>query len=447
MTKEQLDAEIAEWRTAITRSPALDDADADELESHLREQIADLRKAGLSDSEAFQIGVRRLGQADKVTAEFAREHSERMWKQLTLSSAGAESAGRPVLEMIVFALVAAASIQVARLLSGFPETDGWFARNLGFFVVPVLIAYFAWRNRISSRRIGVLVAIVAVTALIVNLYPYTDGSQSEVLEAIHLPVVLWFLVGVAYIGGSRRASNRRMDFVRFSGEWAIYWVLLALGGGVLTILTTIVLEPLGAEAREQITLWLIPSGGAAAVIVAAWLVEAKKSVIENLAPVLAAIFTPLFAAMLAVAVVVYAAGGIGQKFDRDILVIFDVLLLVVFGLVLYALSARDNSKTAGPLDVIRLVAVAAAVLVDLLVLGSMLARVSEYGFTANRAAALGLNIVLIVNLGVTLWFSAKALVRRKSGDAVERWQTQYLPVFGLWAAVVVALVPLAFSFA
>ena len=61
MTKEQLDAEIAEWRTAITQSPAVDDADADELENHLREQIADLRKAGLSDSEAFQIGVRRLG--------------------------------------------------------------------------------------------------------------------------------------------------------------------------------------------------------------------------------------------------------------------------------------------------------------------------------------------------------------------------------------------------
>lgn len=444
MTKEQLDAEIAEWRTAITKSPAIDPGDADELESHLREQIADLRKAGLSDSEAFQIGVRRLGQADKVTAEFAREHSERMWKQLTLSSPDSKTAGRPVLEMIVFALIAAASIQVARVVSGFPDTDAWFVRNLSVFVFPVLIAYFAWRNRISARRIGVLAALVAVAALIVNLYPHTDGSQTEVLVAIHVPVVLWFAVGIAYLGGSRRASGRRMDFVRFSGEWAIYWVLLALGGGVLTMLTTIVLEPLGAEAREQITLWLIPSGGAAAVIVAAWLVEAKKSVIENLAPVLAAIFTPLFAAMLAVAVVVYAAGGIGQRFDRDILVVFDVLLLVVFGLVLYALSARDSSKPTGPLDVIRLVAVAAAVLVDLLVLGSMLARVSEYGLTANRVAALGLNLVLIVNLGVTLWFSAKALVRREPGLALERWQTAYLPVFGLWAAFVAAVLPVMF---
>jgi hypothetical protein len=41
-------------------------------------------------------------------------------------------------------------------------------------------------------------------------------------------------------------------------------------------------------------------GGAGAVIVASWLVEAKQSVIENMAPVLTRLFTPFFAATLLV---------------------------------------------------------------------------------------------------------------------------------------------------
>jgi hypothetical protein len=43
------------------------------------------------------------------------------------------------------------------------------------------------------------------------------------------------------------------------------------------------------------------------VIVAAWLVESKQRVVENMAPVLTMIFTPLFAVMLTAAVVSYAA--------------------------------------------------------------------------------------------------------------------------------------------
>jgi hypothetical protein len=182
------------------------------------------------------------------------------------------------------------------------------------------------------------------------------------------------------------------------------------------------------------------------VIVAAWLVEAKKGVIENLAPVLAAVFTPLFAAMLLVAVVVYAVGGIGRDFDRDLITVFDALLLVVFGLVLYALSARESTKPAGALDVLRLVAIAAALILDILVLVSMLSRVAEFGFTANRIAALGLNLILVINLATTAWLSVRMLVRRASGAPLETWQTGYLPVFGAWAGVVVLLLPLVFAF-
>jgi hypothetical protein len=80
------------------------------------------------------------------------------------------------------------------------------------------------------------------------------------------------------------------------------------------------------------------------------------------------------------------------------------------------------------------------------VLGAMVARVGDLGFTPNRAATLGLNLVLLVNLAVTAWLSARFLAGRLTFHRVERWQTNYLPLFALWAATVVAVLPPVFGF-
>ena len=176
------------------------------------------------------------------------------------------------------------------------------------------------------------------------------------------------------------------------------------------------------------------------------LVEAKKSVVENMAPVLTMIFTPLFAVMLAGSAVTYAVSGLGD-FDRDRLVVFDALLMVVLALVLYGLSAREAARRAGLMDAIQLVAVAGALILDVMVLGSMLARVGDLGFTPNRVAALGLNLVLLLNLAWAAWLSVRFLAGRVAFPRLERWQTRYLPVFALWASAVVALLPPLFGFA
>ena len=238
-----------------------------------------------------------------------------------------------------------------------------------------------------------------------------------------------------------------MDFVRFSGEWVIYYVLIALGGGVLLRLTVLILQPIGPDLPDQVVAWVLPSGAAGAVVVAAWLVESKQRVVENMAPVLTMLFTPLFAVMLTVAAVTYAVSGIAREFDRELLGVFDALLVVVLGLVLYAMSAREPARAAGPMDRIQLLAVGAALVLDLMVLGTMVARIGDLGLTPNRVAALGLNLVLLVNLIGAAWLSARFLTGRVAFHRLERWQTGYLPVFALWAAAVVIVVPPLFAFA
>jgi hypothetical protein len=444
---ESVETQIAEWRTYVANAPGVNGHDLDELEDHLRHQIAELNAVGLADDEAFLVAVKRMGDLDSLSREFAREHSGRLWKQLVLSGDD-EPARAPSgwLTTLAFAVAAAVVVQVARLAAGFPdETPTWLARNAGLFVLPLLAAYFAHRRQLGARSWLPAAAPFGVAALAVNLYPWSADSSTEALVALHLPVVLWFAVAYPYMGGTLRSHERRMDFVRFTGEWFIYYVLIALGGGVLMGLTAAILEPTGVDV-DRIAEWILPSGAAGAVIVAAWLVEWKQRVVENMAPVLTLLFTPLFAVMLAGSTVVYAATGLGEAFDRELLSVFDALLIVVLALVLYGMSARDPSTSPNWMDRIQLVAVGSALALDVMVLGAMVARIGDLGFTPNRAAALGLNLVLLVNLAGAAWLSARFVTGRSRLHRLERWQTSYLPAFALWAAAVVVVLPPLFAF-
>jgi hypothetical protein len=158
------------------------------------------------------------------------------------------------------------------------------------------------------------------------------------------------------------------------------------------------------------------------------------------------LFTPFFAVMLAGAAVVYAVTGVGEAFDRELVGVLDALLLVVLGLVLYGMSAREPSTSPDWLDRIQLVAVVSALALDLMVLGAMVARIGDLGFSPNRTAALGLNLVLLANLAGAAWLSTRFLRRRSTLHRLERWQTAYLPVFALWAAAVVVVLPPVFGF-
>ena len=445
-----IEDQIGQWREFVARRPGVVATDIEELEGHLRDQLDELTAAGLTNGEAFLIAVRRMGDLDALSQEFAREHSERLWKQLGLDAGGvSEPVPNGLGTALGFAIAAALAVLVARLVADFPDEQArWLGRNASLFVLPLLAGFFAIRRQLAARTWVATAAMFATSALIINLYPFaTSGSWTELLVATHLPVLGWFVVAYPYMGGVLRDHARRMDLVRFSGEWFIYYVLLALGGGVLTALTTAILEPTGLIETHRLIGWVLPSAAAGGVIVAAWLVESKQRVVENMAPVLTMIFTPLFALMLAGAAVVYAVTGIGAAFDRELLGIFDALLVVVLGLVLYAISAREPTQPPGWMDRAQLVAVIAALALDAMVLATMVARIGELGVTPNRVAALGLNLVLLGNLVGAAWLSVRFLAGRTGFHQLERWQTAYLPVFALWAATVVIVLPPVFAFA
>src|SRR5215211_4383936 len=177
---ESVESQIAEWRACVANAPGVNGRDVDELEDHLRGQIAELNVAGLAADEAFLVAVKRMGSLDDLSREFAREHSGRLWRQLVLSG-GADrqpsDAGRWS-EALLFAVAAAVTTQIARLASGFPgEESRWLLRNASLAVMPFLVGYFTRRRRLSLRRSLLTAVPFLLAAVVINLYPYREDSS------------------------------------------------------------------------------------------------------------------------------------------------------------------------------------------------------------------------------------------------------------------------------
>jgi hypothetical protein len=237
-----------------------------------------------------------------------------------------------------------------------------------------------------------------------------------------------------------------MDFARFTGELAICYTLLALGGAVLVGLTFAALQVVGVDLEPILADWILPFAMPGALIVAAWLVEAKQNVVENIAPVLTRVFTPLTIIMLLTLLGVFAAAGGLADVNRDLLILMDAILVLVLCLLLYSISARDPLAPPRLPDALQLVLVVAALAVDAVMLTAMLTRIAEFGFSPNKIAALGLNLLLLVHLVRAAWLTLGVLRRRRVFAQLERWQTRYLPVYGAWATIVVVIFPPVFGF-
>ena len=450
---QPLEDQIAEWRAYVCRRKALHSPDVEELEGHLRDQLVALTQAGLTGDEAFLVAVKRMGSLDALSREFARAHSERLWKQLVIASETDVPTNTRRDELVVVLSLAAAAAVATKVPALFGHAINtnedfplFYGRNASLFVFPLLTVYFMWKRR-SDRVRGLWLALAfAAGAVLANVFPFPSRSDTEVLTVLHLPIALWLIVGFAYLGGRWFHDGGRMNFVRFSGELAIYYVLIALGGFVAILFTFMMFRAIDVKPDWFVGGWLIPCGAAGAVVIASWLVEAKQSVIENMAPVLTRVFTPLFTMLLLLflATMVWTGSPINVK--REVLSGFDLLLAGVVGLGLFSASARDPQAPPNFFDGLQLALVVSALVVDGVALYAIAARISEFGLSPNRMAALGENIILLANLTWSAWLYARFLRHRSSFAMLERWQIAYLPVFSVWAAVVVLVFPPLFGY-
>ena len=444
-----IETEIASWRKALQETAHLPEETIQELEDHLRDEIEALTKAGLRPDEALLIGFRRLGNAGELARSLAEVDADRLWKHLfdTGPSHGPVRT-REVLWVIAAALLAALLGKIP-LAFGVPMQGAGlavYARNLSLFVAPILMAGFAVKQRFGEGIRATLFGLTLAAALAANLYPFEPYGDTSFLFALHLPLLLWLGMGLAYCGDDWRTVRAPVDFIRFTGEFVLDSVLILCGGVVFVGLIAVTCEALRIPQDPWIQEYVAFSGLLATPVVASYLVERKRSLIENLAPVLAKIFIPLFLVMITGFIVAMAVQRTNIVEDREMLIVIDVLLLLVVGMILYDLSARSEAEPFSFSHGMNLALIAAAIVVDVVALYGILTRLSDYGFTPNRTAALGENVLLLGNLiGLGTAYVRFALGRGNL-SLLWRWQVGYLWVYAAWFLFAVFGFPPLFGF-
>jgi hypothetical protein len=447
----ELESQIRKWRGHLRSSGSLGEEGLEELESHLRDSIDDLTSRGVTTEEAFLLSVRRMGDTEALSNEFAKVSTESLWRQLLVPAADEPSRRRERTEVL---LVIGLAI-LAGLLGKIPALFGWsiveedalvYVKNAFLFALPSVAVYLIWKRSLSLRFMVAAAAVFVAAALLVNLYPSYDPHDTTVLIAVHLPIALLLFLGVLYGGPGWKKAGTRLDYVRFAGEVFIYSVLIGLGGAVLVAVSIVTFEFIEIDISAFVANWVVVFGACGLLVVAAYLVERKKGRIETIAPVLARIFTPLFLVVFLSLLLAMLVTGRTPSEDREMLIWFDLLLALVLALTLYTMSARDAEEPRRLWDVVTLALVVVALVVDGIALAGIASRLAEFGITANRLAALGENVLLLVNLLLVAVGYARFVGGRLRYQVIVEVQMRYLPIYALWAAIVVVAFPPIFGF-
>ena len=444
-----LEVNIDAWSDYLRSSGKLDEEDISELENHLREQIEELLAKGLTKEEAFLISVKRLGNVNKISDEYSKVNNEDLWKQLLIDPSNEVSkkkSRKNILFIVLLILLAGTAAKLPIFFGINIDNSIRYFKNLSFFVIPFIVIYFIIKHKINKKIIIYISGIFALTALIINLYPSYEPNHTAMLTGIHLPIMLWLLTGIVYIGEKWRNKKGRMDFLRFTGECFIYGSLIMLGFFVLMMFTALIFQSISIDIESFIENYFIFYGPAAGAILAVYLVETKKSIVENFAPVLAKIFSPLFLITMLTFLIVVIFTGKSPFVERNFLIGFDLMLVLVLGLFLYTISARKMYDKKDIFDYLNAILIFVAIIIDGIALSAIIFRLSEYGISPNKLAALGENVLLLVNLAGLLWLYLKYFRSKVEFSIIEIWQTRYLTVYAIWMAVVVFLFPIIFNF-
>lgn len=350
---------------------------------------------------------------------------------------------REFLFVIIAALVAGILVKLPAI---FPiSEDFYYPRNLSFFVLPPLMAYFAWRNKLPANRIAFIAAITVVCALYINLLP-DNQSDTLVLACIHLPLLLWVLLGVSYTGRELHLADKRLSFLRFNGDLAVMSALLVIAGGMLTGITIGLFALIGFRIEEFYFEYIVAFGLPAVPIVAAYLTQNNPQLVNKVSPLIARIFSPLVLVMLVIYLGAIIYSGKDPYNDREFLLLFNVLLIGVMALIFFSVAESSGKSGARSEVWVLLLLSVVTVVVNGIALSAISFRISEWGITPNRVAVMGGNVLMLVHLlivSVMLW---KAATRKAAVTEVGRSIVLYIPVYFAWTIMVVFLFPLIFGF-
>ena len=346
--------------------------------------------------------------------------------------------------VIVFALLAGL-IAIIPNITGI-DNEKFLFRNISFIVFPLLSAYFIWKQKLAFKQYLFPLLAFIVAAVYINLLPTNKESSSIMLAFIHLPIFLWTIFGYSFLGVNIKSSQSRIGFLRYNGDLVVISGILLLSTVLFSAITVNLFDLIGINIEifyfQNIMIW----GIAAIPIVATYLIQTNAQLINKVSLIIAKIFTPL----VFINLFIYLSAMVYTKKypyqDRNVLLLFNVLLMGVMALILFSI-AEAGKATKNKFSLVILFGLSALTLiVNAIALSAIVYRINEFGFSANRIAVLGGNLLIFINL--VLVSHKLFLTSFKNGtiEEIEESIAGYLPIYAIWTGLITFLVPLLFQF-
>lgn len=335
----------------------------------------------------------------------------------------------------------------AKLTDIFPISEEfYYSRNIAFLVFPFLTAYFCWKNSITPKSMAVLFGIVMACLIYINVLPGSiESSDTLLLACIHMPLLLWMVFGLSFTADDFKNSGNRLGFLGFNGDLLVMSAILALAGILMSGITLGLFNLIGFQIKEFYVRYVVIFGLPAIPILATFLTNTNPQLVNKVSPIIAKIFSPLVLVMLIIYLGAIIYSGKDPYNDRDFLLVFNLLLVGVMALIFFSVAENVKQKTPVSMWVLLPLSVV-TIIVNAVALSAILFRISEWGFTPNRLAILGINILFLINLILVSLKLYKTLIKKTEVIAVEKAIAGYLPVYLVWICIVIFLFPFLFGF-
>lgn len=404
---------------------------ADELEKLYRKNKADFRSAFL----LLYPDIKGQGLADFWHSRLTFESQSVSW--------GKASDWQFILILTSLAWILAKIPAIFSL-----DEEFFFPRNISFLIFPFVGTYFAWKKGQRIVSLKVPVAIVLASAVYLNLLPNDPESDTLFLVFIHFPILLWGLLGFIFGDSSTRDLPKRLNYLQFNADAIIMGAVLVISGLLLSGITVALFSLIGLQIGEFYFENIGAFGLVASPLVATHMTQTNPQLVNKVPPIIAKIFSPLVLIMLVVYLGAILFAGKDPYNDREFLLIFNLLLIGVMGLIFFSLAESSEEKISNPAKWILTLLSFTTIIVNLVALSAIGFRISEWGFTPNRLAVLGVNVLMLIHLGLVFRKLILNMTQKEAHplNEVTLTMVRYLPIYLLWSLLVVVLFPVLFGF-
>ena len=350
-------------------------------------------------------------------------------------------------EMIVLLLIVA----VSGCCLHFPVWFNWpaesfFEKYLSFIGFLPIAVYYFFKRQMTIAAFILPLAFFLITWCCVYFLHLPPISDMDVLRNIHVPILLWFIAGFVFVRNQLNNTTSTIQYLQHNGNWLIFSGLLAISIGLFTIISVILFNMIDIRLEMFYEKYLLRWVAGAFPVFTCYIILNNPSLVNRISPIIARIFAPIVLITLFGFLVSLFLNPSSIFKSRELLIIFNFVLFAVMAIILFSLTLRmENSINQSGKKILALLALLTCI-ANLLALSAIVYRLASYGFTPNRTAVLGANLLMFTHLSGICYELFISVRRNTSLELVENRIARWIPFYAAWVAIVVFLFPLIFSY-